>query len=128
MQGNAAHRYLPAPADTVAFYWNGSLLCLPARADKRRLNLALDTGAEIGVLQDLTIDSWTCPPVRVLFSWLADYNAGLPGSFVDGLIGYEVLSPYQFAINFPRQEIYFCSGLTPVVGGTPLYGCARRPV
>ena len=141
-RGNSAFFYLPTPSDTLPFLWKGPLPCLVAQLGKTRLNLALDTGAEINVLnvglerrlsaaltpqerateiisfgprpdaqavfalQDLFVDSWACPPVRVVFRSLNRYNANLRGPILDGIVGYDLLSSQQIGINFRKQEVY----------------------
>ncbi len=58
------------------------------------------------VLVDLKLDSWTCPPGRAILHSMRIHNESMPGPNLDGLIGYEMLSPYQTAINFKKKEIY----------------------
>lgn len=62
--------------------------------------------AEVNVLQSLHLDSWACPPLRLFFGSVKLYKRERYGPIVDGLIGYEALSPYQWAINFKKREIY----------------------
>ena len=143
-QNSASYRYLVPPIDTIEFRWKGNLPSLTAKAGHRRLNLLLDTGAEIGLLNDnqprrlsadylvpqtrgktkvvsfsptkehlpvsllsqLSLGRRGCPPLRVVLGSMRAFNDNLPGPFLDGLIGYEILHADCFAINFSEQAIY----------------------
>lgn len=147
-RSSTSYDYLVPPTDTIDFRWKGDLPCLTAEAGSRQLNLLLDTGAEIGMLNDnqqrrlspdylvpqtrgktnvvsfspskehlpvsllshLSLGRRDCPPLRVVLGTMRVFNDHLPGPFLDGLIGYEILHADRFAINFSQQTIYIWQG------------------
>jgi hypothetical protein len=49
-RGWTGYGYPIPPSDTIGFRWKGDLPCVTAQVGNNRLNLLLDTGAEIGLL------------------------------------------------------------------------------
>lgn len=60
----------------------------------------------VSALQHVQLGTWACAPLRIFFCSLRAYNRELPPPGIDGLAGYDLLSPYQWAINFRKREIY----------------------